>query len=481
MKTLDELSDLQERYPKAFFESLLIAMFICLLPFKSIGSLVPFVCVFWFIVRSKSGKSFKKLFYVFLFWGAMLGFYSWLYYMSDLSFNISNGLLSFITYSSVLVFAFPAIITSKDYSYEKYANLIIGIIFIEGIWGIAQRVLAPIFLGANSSGGDVVEGTINPFSFISGHSGFSNQFYVINMLCFIVFCFPMVFRQKKTVIAFVVGIIGVILASVGHVFISLLVAVIITFLYFEGPALLVKPKILFASVFILVSMVAVFASLDTEVFQNTDRQFEMFINGKTPKSEALIKVFTVLGEEQPGMHLVGVGPGHYSSRAGVIASGTYGALSDLFVGLPFLNVGISAGFKAYVLDEWLFVSNNTAAFGNSTMYRPFFSLLSVYSEFGGVVFFILLSLFLVHIYKLKEYYIKFKKDSSKKQYQKLTYCSSVISLLLLIVGVYENYYETPQGIFVGLLLILILQSVLHSASIKPVCNLSHSTDSSLTQ
>ena len=385
MPELTISSQHQERLSRAFYESFLITLAICLLPSKAIGFVVPFVSLLWFLLRSKSGSSFRVAFFISVAWGLLIAFYYWFNKLLGVEYIFSNGLLSFITYSSLLAFAYPSVISSKEYSFEKYAQLMIGIIFIEGCFGIMQRVLAPFFIGANKSAGDVVEGTINPLSFIHGHSGFSNQFFVINMLCFMTFCFPMLLRKKQYLVPFFIGFIAVVLASVGHVFISFILAVVVTFIIFEGPTLLVKPKLLFAFVFILVSMLSVFATLDETVYKSTDRQFNMFIGGETPKSKAMIKVFTKLGEQQPNMHIIGVGPGNYSSRAGIIASGTYGPLSNLFTGIPFLNIGISENFRQYVLDDWKYVSTNLDAFGNSTMYRPFFSLLSVYTEFGGVM------------------------------------------------------------------------------------------------
>jgi hypothetical protein len=162
--------------------------------------------------------------------------------------------------------------------------------------------------------------------------------------------------------------------------------------------------------------------------------------------------------------LLGLGPAQYSSRAGTIASGTYYNLSIYFVNIPFLNMGMTAPFKKYVLETWINVQTDLDSFGNSTMYRPFFSLLSVYVEFGGLIFMLLLLLIFYQIRLLKVKYRSVERTTNSKAVKLIALSCSTALLFLLFIGLYENYYETSQGIFAGILLIMVMRALVKSRS-----------------
>ncbi|WP_224999908.1 hypothetical protein [Cesiribacter sp. SM1] len=455
-------------YDKPFFEAFIIALLLCLSPSKAIGLIIPFLCAFWFITRSKSGSSFKRLVLLIIWWGLVLLFYQFYNAQIGSDFNVSNGILSFVSYASIfIVLVFPALLTSEKYSYDKYAKLLIYVILFEGCWGIMQKILAPIII--RSSSGDVVEGTINPFSFIYGHSGFSNQFFAINIVCLLIFCFPFVYKNKRFIIHYGIGIIALLLASVGHVFYSFILATSITYFIFEGTKLLFRIKTLalfFTAIAIILSL---FATLDPKVWANSLDAYDSFINGKTPKSQAVIIAVNDLGNQYPTMHLVGMGPGEYSSRTGIIASGSYFSLSDFFTGLPFLNIGISDSYRQHVLSHWLRIQKiairESTSWATSTMARPYFSILSVYTEFGGLGLLLLLSVIFHQVFLLKREYRRVTSSANKTTLKQIAFgCTSII-LFLFLIGLYENYYETSQGIFVGILLILVMRSFLNIAKL----------------
>jgi hypothetical protein len=454
---------ISNNYDKPYYEMFMISLILSLSPSKSLGFTIPFIAVFWFIVRSKSGMSFKRFVLINFGWVLIILFYNWYSQQIDLDFNSSNAFLSYLNYASIsFILVFPLAIISPRFNYDKYAKLILYVILIEGCVGTMQRILVG---NTRNSLGDVVEGTINPLSFYFGHSGFGNQFFAMNMVFFLIFCFPYVYYKKKIWILFyLIGFIALILASVGHVFYSLLLAMLVTYLIFEGWRLLLNVRLLVIIISMLAVMLFTLAKMDPGVFNASQRQLEMFASGETPKANAVEVVFKELAKEYPTTHLLGIGPGQYSSRAGIIASGTYYKLSDFFLSLPFLDMGISPLFKKYVLETWLYVQTNIDAFGNSTMYRPFFSLLSVYVEFGGLTFMLLLLIIFYQIHLLKVKYHRVESSASGKAVKLLALSCSTAILFLFFVGLYENYFETAQGIFTGLLLILIMRALVKSKS-----------------
>ena len=440
-------------YDKPFFEVFILCIILTFSPSKAIGMMIPVIAMIWYLIRSGSGEVFKRFILVVCAWAILVLGYNLHASLINIDFVTSNALLSFFHYSSFLLFfIFPQNVSSEKYNYEHFSKLILNILLFEGLFGIMQKILAPFLVGNIS--GDVVEGTINPLSFVSGHSGFSNQFYAINMGFFMIFSLPYIYKNKGKRIHFCIALIGVILASVGHVFFSMVLAVIISYCVFKSRS--------FLKIFGVVVVVAgvVFAVVDAATFDKPRRQAQMFFDGETPKSQAIGVAIGQVGSKYPTMHLVGLGPGQYSSRAGVIASGTYGPLSDLFRSIPVLDFRSAPLFRTYVQEVWEAVERNGDRYGNSTMYRPFFSLLSLYTEFGGIIFLLILAFLIYQIAALKRYYRMLGKDPKNLTARQLTIVTSVCLLFLFFIGMYENYFETPQGVFLGLLLIILSKSII---------------------
>jgi hypothetical protein len=257
-----------------------------------------------------------------------------------------------------------------------------------------------------------------------------------------------------------------ILASVGHVFYSALLALSITFLIFEGQSLFVKPKILLAFASVFLGIIVLFANLDADVYELTKQEYESFVSGESAKTRASYKAMFEAGGEYPTMHLVGFGPGQYSSRAGLVSSGTYFGLSEFFTAIPFLNVNTTQPIEDYVMEDWNFITDNfldpEMTFTTSTMHRPFFSVLSVYAEFGGLTLLLIVYFLLRQVFILKRKYRALQASGSDPQGKQLAFSCSATLLFLFFIGMYENYYESPQGIFVGILLVLVMRSIISS-------------------
>ena len=448
-----------------FFEGFVLALILTFLPFKAIAFTIPFLFFFLLLVRSKSGLLIKKFTFLVLLIGGILSIYFVVYQFDQHTFILSNGLLSFINYSSFLILLLiPKNIVSEKYNYEYYVRAVLPLMFVEGLYGIGQRIISS-FRGINH--GDLVEGTINPFSaFLGSTSGFGNQFFAINLIFLLVFCFPYVYKQKKGRVAFATAFLAVLLASVGHVFYSLILAIIIILVYYESGSALLRPKRLMLMIAIPAFMIVTLATLDENVYNDASRQAGLFLSGETPKSKAIEIVFQKVSEDYPALHFIGLGPGQYSSRAGIIASGQYGPLSEFFTKLPFFNLGMTEVFRENVLHYWLDYQNNSG-YGNSTMNRPFLSLLSVYAEFGSFTFIGLIVFIAFYVHQSKVRYENAKKLKDQTA-MLMCFVFSTSLLFLVLIGLYENYYEAPQGVFVGTLLIFVTHKLTNNNhQVKP--------------
>ncbi len=446
-----------------FFEGFLLALILTFMPFKAIGFIIPFIFLLVLLVRSKSGLLIKKLTLLVIISGVVVSIYFAVYQFQERTFIVSNGILSLINYSSFFIlFLIPKNILSQKYNYEFYVKAVLPFMLVEGLYGIGQKIMSVI---QGISHGDLVEGTINPLSIVTvTTSGFGNQFFAINLIFLLIFSLPYVYTQKKGIIIYCIAFLAVIFASVGHAFYSLIFATILILIYYEGSSLFVRPKRLIVFLAIPALMLITLATLDENVYKDASRQATLFFSGETPKSKAIKIVFQKIGNEYPFVHFIGLGPGQYSSRAGIIASGHYGALSEFFTKLPFFNLGMTDAFREHVLSEWLEYKTNLG-YGNSTMNRPFLSLLSVYAEFGSFTFISLLAVVAFYIHQSKIRYVKAKKMQDRGEIL-LCYVFSISLLFLIIIGLYENYYEAPQAVFVGILLVYISNKLINRNTTK---------------
>src|SRR5688500_1627730 len=120
---------ISDNYAKSYYEMFIITLILTFSPSKFLGFIIPFISIFWFIVRSKSGVSFKRFVLINLAWVLILFFYNWYSQLIGLDFNSSNAFLSYLNYASILfILVFPSAIISQTYNYEKYARFLLYVI-----------------------------------------------------------------------------------------------------------------------------------------------------------------------------------------------------------------------------------------------------------------------------------------------------------------------------------------------------------------
>jgi hypothetical protein len=177
------------------------------------------------------------------------------------------------------------------------------------------------------------------------------------------------------------------------------------------------------------------------------------IRQENPKTILLMRLLQEIPMEYPLLPFVGLGPGQFSSRASLIASGYYlGGLQNPQPP-PFLQPVLSPALNRYVLDLWFGLRNWPGSAGSTL--RPFSSWLSVYSEFGliGCIGIVLLFFgILIHV--------KYQVRNNAEKIIAFSIGSGVG--LLFLLGIQENYWEVPQAILVGCMTMKVLYAILIS-------------------
>jgi len=161
------------------------------------------------------------------------------------------------------------------------------------------------------------------------------------------------------------------------------------------------------------------------------------------------RVFDEMPQEYPAMTLFGLGPGQFSSRASLISTNLYiGGITDPRT-LPFLEEQASAPAKDYLLDLWL----DSEKGGNGSTTRPFFSWMSVYTEFGAPICLAIIAYSWILLKRLKI-------ASQCSEFGWRATATAMGLMFFLLLGFQENYWEVPQAIFVGLMVLKVMYSEL---------------------
>jgi hypothetical protein len=383
-------------------------------------------------------------FFIFFLWLSLMALAALL----NKDFVFQNSILAVLTYSSFLLFLMlPSKQLAGKELLRKMLKLNLIVISVEIFWGFMQGLLSFLKKGSfDLSAGDAVDGTIHPA--LSSASDFSNVMFTANLIFSLIFILPffqdLKTRQKALVI---LGGFVVIMASVMHLILFSAAALLACYIFFQPNYFKWNFKRIFAAVVVVGLPVLFVVNFMAANFSLISFYVKRIALGDNPKSQVVIRLFTEAAEEYPQLHITGLGPGQFSSRASLIGSGMYFGSPKAPKKLLFLDPSPTEPFKEHILDLWLWVTNLPYAAGSTR--APFSSWISFYSEFGGVTFVILL---LTVLFLL----IKVKVISSKKERGKMAFALGTGIVLLFLMGAQENYWEVPQAIMIGLLFIKVL-------------------------
>jgi hypothetical protein len=445
---------------KSYFESFVLALVLCLMPLKIFSYLIPCVVLGWFLYRTSSGKLLQRILIALSVFVVMVVFYHFLALWQGETFLIGNALLSFLTYSTfIFLLIVPGRLIDHATTYDNYVPILKWAILIEGTIGILQFVIVTLARLSPIINSDAVQGTIGIEAMFTGSAGFGNQIFVICMAFLLILYFPYVRAHRKDYYVFAIGVLSIMLAAVLHVFISLLWALFVTILFYRKNLLFSDfSKILVGALSIILLL------LPLEVFfpgisKTTSVFFKIYQGQDSPKFEAMNNTVDRLPDRYPLVNLVGLGPGQYCSRAGLIASGRYYSTR-----MSFLPNRTSDIFRKYFQRSWRKYINSPKRYGNSTMHRPFFSLLSIFSEFGLVGLLLFLGGILYFFVKIRSFFLFFK--NTHPLYGHVAFSMGILLMLLVFISTFENYLETPQALLPGMMLFKLLYNQLNAELTK---------------
>lgn len=441
------------RYAKAYFGVFLMTIILMWLPFKVLAYGVPFLSIGWFILASNSGKTLMRLIAVISIFLAFILFYYTFYLLQDQDFIVQNSLLFLITYGSFLFLAIlPRSAAFHTLDYRNYMKIIGLIILMESALGIFQVSMYIVFSGGNfdSAAGDFAQGTLDPLSFITPEANLNNQIYTANLLTLLLFYTPHAIARRNGRWISIMGFVAVLFAAVWHIVFSFLVALFIITLLFSYSFIRISPSRVFIAVF-LVLLIGISSMLQPKNFGLVSYYIDEVTSFESLKATATIESLTELPQDYRWVPYIGLGPGQYCSRAGLIGSGHYFGNFSNPTRLPLLEAEASPAFEKYIYPKWEEFATNPGLYGNSTMSRPFHSLLSLVVELGYVFFGLLVLGILLLLNRIKKLYHK-----AAGRHDKLTslYCLSCGTLIafLIFISLFENYLEVAHAIFLGLLL-----------------------------
>jgi len=447
---------------KRIITSFLVVLLISFSPLKALAYFLPLL----FIVLALSAgfvrpRSIGKIVLVVIALFVVSLMHSFLYP----DFLWGNFFLALITFSSFAILQCDFSRTLSEKGLQRILAVTFFFILIQASLGILQGLISAASEGRFSldgSVGDAVKGTINPT--FGGDGTGSNQMFAILMSMFLMILFltRSFFLKTRRWVSFAMIGLAWLFTSVLHTFFFFAAALLVTILLTRniwqqklasfgkmkrGGRVVARGLTGIAFFFLLLSIIFP-ENLGTiphliEVSLSTDPSL------MTKKAVATYNTLI----ELPGSHseqpLVGLGLGQYSSRAGLIMSGTYLG-RDFFFGPQFRAISYEL---IYQHQEYLRDFDPAAG---STKF-PYYSWLSLYGEFGAAGVFVVLLLLILFLRRLIRVISVFPSG------RPLLIPVLFGSLYLAFLGFQDNYWEFTQAIFPP---ILLLKLIYNSAMTK---------------
>lgn len=426
-------------YARAYFYVFLLGMVLCWSPSKPLAYLAPWLGIGLFLLLTRSQRVLARVLLILLIWAAPLPLYALL----TPGFVLHSAMLTLLTYGTfIFLFAIPTKPLANPRLSERMLTVARWVLLFEASWGILQGLASASRTGTfDGATGDAVAGTIRPFTV---YPDFSNAMFATNVALLLLCLFPSFVQERKGKLPVLLGSIALILASVLHVLLLLAISVAVAFvLYYPG---FFKRKAGLFSLFGLSVLALLAVVLLSNNFATVNSFARQTIAGETPRSQTVSRVVTEATVQYPWLSLIGIGPGQFSSRAGLIGTGMYFGGPENPKPIPLLPQGMSTPFEEYVLDTWLRMALNPTINDTSSTYKPFFSWLSIYVEWGLIGVLLALGItgnLLWRVWRRRSY--------SSQRLQSAMISAGIMFIFLL--GIQENYWEVSQAIFVGTVLL----------------------------
>lgn len=420
---------------RAYYKAFLLSMIICWSPWKPLAYFAPILAVLWFIWAAPSRTAYRRALWWVCGWLLLIA----AYWVLSRRFDVVPALLAIVTYGTFgALFAIPNKGIDSTRLLRRMLRLVALFLVIEATVGIAQAVVGAVREGTfDWNNGDVVQGTIDP-SFRKSLT-FGNPMFASNMAFMLIGLLPFAIHGRKWRGTALLGLAAFVLASVMHAIFFLAAALGVAYLLCKPRLSLVRGKTFLVSALCALPLLTyVFLSANVSTVSPIIRHA---LAGQTPRAIVMLDSVTRLPREYPLMPLVGLGPGQFSSRAALLASGDF--LDRGERSLPLIRPQSSPAFKRYLAP--LVRQARNPAFGGSSTVEPFFSWLSVYTEFGLPCLLGLLGWATIIVFRVR-------RLASRKDERLLGTAVVAGVVFLVLLGLQLNYWEVPQAILIGALL-----------------------------
>src|ERR1017187_4759103 len=348
--------------------------------------------------------------------------------ISGLVFGVEGYLPIFILWS-----------LSKDFRVSeglawRLATACSVFIFLEAAIGSVQWAI--------TQDGDYVSGTLGLFDAVTREKTISQVNYCFTLFCMIVYCAIWIHKRRMK-LGCGVALAAAFMASTMHhtlFFMALLPALAVT-----GGR---RFRLLATSIGIMSIVFASTFFLDPEIVDNIDGWVDKVLAPNSPKQMSVTGAL----EMMQGKNLVlGVGLGQFSSRAAILSSG-----SGSSVNLPRLLADTSTYYERFLKRPVFNYGQNGES---SAMAMPYFSILSVITEFGPVIAIIVL-------FKIVQTVIENIRlgATSQAAWRVSCYCNFLIGFLFLCSFI-QNYLELTQAIMIPILLYIVSKARLRALAV----------------
>jgi len=326
---------------------------------------------------------------------------------------------------------------SKDFRVSerfawRLANACLVFILLEAAFGSAQWVI--------TQNGDFVSGTFGLFDTVTNELTISQVNFCFTLFCMTVYCAIWIHKRRMK-LGCGVALAAVLLASTAHqtlFFIALMPALAVT-----GGR---RFRRLVVSIGIMGALFVGTFFFDPGIVEHIDGWVDKVL--LTPASPKRLSVTAALELMQGKNLLLGVGLGQFSSRAAILSSG-----SGTSVNLPKMLVDTSTYYERFMkVPIFRFRQYGEG----SAMAMPYFSVLSVITEFG-LVFAALL------LFKIVQTVIENIRlgAASPAAWRVSFYCNFFIGFLFLCSFI-QNYLELTQAIMIPVLLYIVSKARLRA-------------------
>lgn len=428
---------------RAYYGAFALSMAICWSPWKALAYFAPVFAVGWFILKSHSPIAKRR---------ARLWVVAWvvvivLYGLFSRRFDATPAFLAILTYGAVgAVFIIPSEGIGGSKLLARMLRLVAVVVVIEAAFGIVQAMVGAMLGGSfDLANGDVVQGTIYPG--LDASRTFANPMFAANMAFMLIGLLAVAAHSKRWRGTVLLGFVAFILASVMHAVFFLAAALCAGYVVCRPRFRLQKGRILAVSSLCALALIAYLAL--GQNFSSVASIMRQALTGESPRAIVLLDSTTLLPQQFPLMPLVGLGPGQFSSNAALLASGTYFGGGEK--SLPLIRPQSSKAFNDFLAD--LVAEARDPMYGGSVTVEPFFSWLTVYTEFGlpcliGVFCWVALVL------------LRVRTEASRKRARFLGAAIVAGIVFFVLLGFQADYWEVPQAVLVGVLLIKAMYSTL---------------------